>query len=163
MASAERRSLFFDISVKTKAQIKPEGGTMICLCIENCINGCHWLSNQHSRFSAWWRHQMEIFSALLARCEGSSSVTGEFPQRPVTRSFDVFFDLRLNKRLGKQSWRRWFETLSPSLRRHCDGMTTNSSDPSFWKCKSVGLWLARLYNRLLSIYQVLSNDNMVEL
>ena len=30
---------------------------------------------------------------------GTSPVTSEFPaQRPVTRSFDVFFDLRLNKR-----------------------------------------------------------------
>ena len=39
--------------------------------------------------------------ALLALCEGNSPVTGEFPsQRPVTRSFDVFFDLRLNKRLS---------------------------------------------------------------
>ena len=53
----------------------------------------------------WWRHQMEIFSALLAICVGNSPVTGEFPtQRPVTRSFDVFFDLRLNKRLTKQWW-----------------------------------------------------------
>ena len=44
------------------------------------------------------------FSALLALCAGSSAVTGEFPaQRPVTRSFNVFFDLRLNKRLSKQS------------------------------------------------------------
>ena len=32
-------------------------------------------------------------------------------QRPVTRSFDVFFDLRLNKRLSKQWWGWWFETL----------------------------------------------------
>ena len=40
---------------------------------------------------------METFSALLAICEGNSPVTGEFPsQRPVTRSFGVFFDLRLN-------------------------------------------------------------------
>ena len=32
----------------------------------------------------------------------NSLVTGEFPaQRPVTRSFDVFVDLRLNKRLSK--------------------------------------------------------------
>ena len=46
-----------------------------------------------------WRHQMETFSALLAPCEGNSQVTGEFPSlRPMTRSFDVFFDLRLNKR-----------------------------------------------------------------
>ena len=44
---------------------------------------------------------METFTALLAIC-----VTGELPtQRPVTRSFDVTFDLGLNKRLSKQ-WRR---------------------------------------------------------
>ena len=47
----------------------------------------------------WWRHQMETFSALLALCVGNSPVTGEFPsQRPVTWIFDVFFDLRRNKR-----------------------------------------------------------------
>ena len=40
----------------------------------------------------WWRHQAETFSALLALCAGNSLVTGEFlSQRPVTRSFDVFF------------------------------------------------------------------------
>ena len=44
---------------------------------------------------------MEIFPVLLAICEGNSPVSGEFPaQRPATRSFDVFFDLRLNKRLS---------------------------------------------------------------
>ena len=44
----------------------------------------------------WWRHQMETFSTLLAICAGNSSVIGEFPtQRPVTRSFDVLFELRL--------------------------------------------------------------------
>ena len=48
---------------------------------------------------------METFSALLAISAGNSSVTGEFPaQRPVTRSFGVFFDLHLDKRLGKQLW-----------------------------------------------------------
>ena len=37
-------------------------------------------------------------SALLAICAGNSPVAGDFPtQRPVTRSFDVFFALRLNK------------------------------------------------------------------
>ena len=40
--------------------------------------------------------------------------------RPVTWSFDVFFELRLNKRLSKQSRRQWFETLSHSLGRHCN-------------------------------------------
>ena len=69
----------------------------------------------------WWRHQMETFSELLAICAGNSLVTGEFPaQKPVVRSFDVFFDPRLNKRLNKQSWGWWFETPSRSLRRHCN-------------------------------------------
>ena len=39
---------------------------------------------------------METFSTLLALCARNSPVTGEFPgQRPVTWSFDVFFDRRL--------------------------------------------------------------------
>ena len=70
----------------------------------------------------WWYHQMETFSAILAICAGNSPVPGEFPaQRPVTRSFDVFFDLRLNKQLSKQLWGWWFETLSHPLWRHCNG------------------------------------------
>ena len=68
---------------------------------------------------SWWRHQMETFSALLVLCAGNSPVSSEFPaQRPVTRSFDVFFDLHLNKRLSKQSRGWWFETPSRSLWRH---------------------------------------------
>ena len=48
---------------------------------------------------------METFSALLVIYEENSPVTGEFPtQRPVTRSFDVFFDLCMNKRLSKRWW-----------------------------------------------------------
>ena len=40
---------------------------------------------------------METFSAQLAICAGNSPVPGEFPaQRPVTLSFGVFFDLRIN-------------------------------------------------------------------
>ena len=67
----------------------------------------------------WWRHQMETFSALLAFCAENSPVPGEFSaQRSVTRSFDVFFDLRLNKRLSKHLWGWWFETLSRPLWRH---------------------------------------------
>ena len=66
---------------------------------------------------------MEAFSALLALCTGNSPVTGEFPaQRPVTWSFDVFFDLCLNKRLSKQSWGWWSETHSSSLWRHCNAL-----------------------------------------
>ena len=70
-------------------------------------------------FFSWWRHQMETFSALLAICAGNSPVPGEFPaQRPVTRSFDAFFDLHPNKRLSKLWWGWWFDTLSCSLWRH---------------------------------------------
>ena len=55
--------------------------------------------------NSWWRHQMETFSALLAICAGNSPVPGEFPaKKPVTRSFDVFFDVHPNKWFNKQSW-----------------------------------------------------------
>ena len=64
---------------------------------------------------SWWRHQMETFSASLAFCAGNSQA-----QRPVTRSFDVFFNLRLNQQLSKHVRRRWFETPSRSLWRHCN-------------------------------------------
>ena len=54
---------------------------------------------------------METFSALLALCVGNSLVTGEFPaQVPVARRFDVYFDLRLNKRLSNRE--------ASDLRRH---------------------------------------------
>ena len=70
---------------------------------------------------SWWRRQMETFSALLVICAGNSLASGEFPaQRPVTRSFDVFFDLCLNKRLRKQSWGWLFQTLLRPLWRHCN-------------------------------------------
>ena len=42
--------------------------------------------------------------------------------RPVTRSVDVFFELRVNKRLSKLSGSRWYEAPSRSLWRHCNAM-----------------------------------------
>ena len=86
-----------------------------------------WLIHQWRQ--TWWRHEMEAFSALLALCAGNSPVTGkgnspvagEFPlQRPMTRSFDAFFDLHLNKRLSNPSRCLWFETPSRPLWRHCN-------------------------------------------
>ena len=80
------------------------------------------LLNTSNHSIAWWRHQMETFSTLLALCAGNSPVTGEFPsQRPVMQNFVVFFELRLNTRLSKQSGHRWFETQSHSLWCHCNG------------------------------------------
>ena len=62
-----------------------------------------------------------IFRVTGHLCAGKSPVSGEFPtQRPVTRSFDVFFDLCLHKRLSKQSCGWWFETPASSLWRHCN-------------------------------------------
>ena len=66
------------------------------ICLSNFPKGTH-----HVDDLPWWRHQMETFSELLALCAGNSPVTGEFPaQRPVTRSFNIFFVLCLNKRLS---------------------------------------------------------------
>ena len=62
---------------------------------------------------------MEIFSA--GPLWGEFTAHREFPsQRIGTRSFDAFFDLCLHKRLSRQSRRRWFETPSGSLYRHCN-------------------------------------------
>ena len=80
-----------------------------------------------------WNHNHTIFpisvmtsskgniSALLVLCKRNSPVTGEFPsQSPVMGCIDVFFNLRMNKRLNNSSRRRWFEALSRSLCRHCN-------------------------------------------
>ena len=92
---------------------------------------------------SWWRHQIETFSALLALCAGKSSVTGEFPsQRPVMQNY-VFCDLCLNKRISKQSIRRWLETPSGSLWRHCNGVI-------IWQCQWNGperYWKTRLVSK----------------
>ena len=73
--------------------------------------------NELTCIHPWWRFQMETLSALLVLCEGN-------PHLPVTRSFDIFFDLHLNKRLSKQSRGRWFEMPSRSLWRYCNARTT---------------------------------------
>ena len=75
-----------------------------------------------SRFSMTTQSNGNIFRVTGPLC-GEFTSPGELPtQRPVTQSFDVFFDLRLNKRLSKQSWGWWFETLSRPLWRHLNAM-----------------------------------------
>ena len=107
---------------------------------------------------SWWRHQMEAFSALLAICAGNSLVPDEFPaQRPVTRSFDGFFDLRLNKRLSKQSWGWWFQTLSRPLWRHCNdgiimwGRQDSAKTWSNHSCFQVMLLFRNFTSQLIAI------------
>ena len=72
--------------------------------------------------SAWRRHQMETFSALLAICVGNSPVPVNSPHRGQWRRALIFFDLRLNKPLSEQSWGWWFETPSRQLLRQCNGV-----------------------------------------
>ena len=80
---------------------------------------------------SWWRHQMETCSASLAFVRG---IHRWLRGIPLTQTSDAelwcFFDLRLNKRFNKQSRRRWFETLSRSLWRHCN--VVPNSDPMTW-------------------------------
>ena len=62
---------------------------------------------------------------------------GEFPtQRPVTRSFDVFFNLRLNKRWSKKSWGWWFETHYDVIVMNHSGHTFEESKPIVSKMRS---------------------------
>ena len=83
-----------------------------------------------------------IFRVTGPLC-GEFTGPGEFPsQRPVTRSFDVFVDLRLNKRLSKQPWGWLFETPSWPLWRHCnvDWILSSHQVLSFWPWPS--RWLS---------------------
>ena len=92
----ERPSLYWDV----------EKAMLSFNCVITWVNMlfCHPVNRLSNNKTWWWRHQIETFSALLTLCAGDSPVTGEFPsQRPVMRSFDVFFNLCLNERLSKQS------------------------------------------------------------
>ena len=76
-----------------------------------------------------WRHQKEHFPRKWPFVRGVQWSPVDSPHMgPMTRRFDVFFDLRLNKRLSKQWRRRWFETPSPSLWRHCNDFDENEID-----------------------------------
>ena len=66
----------------------------------------------------WLSSKMTSSNGTIFRV--TDHLCGEFTQWPVTRSFDVFFDLRLNKRLSKQSWGWWFKMLSRPLWSHCN-------------------------------------------
>ena len=72
-----------------------------------------------------WRHQMEIFFALLALCAGHSPVT------------------------DKKSWGWWFETPSRSLWRHCNAMSYHyhnvTGQTYFWGCD-----LTTIFSKMIS-------------
>ena len=119
-------------------------------------------------FSAWWHHQMKTFSALLALREGNPPVTGGFPsQRPVTRLFDVFFDLRLNKRLSKQYRCQWFGTPFLLSWRHWNMWLTiyagiNISYSYDLIVGEFSIWLMSLYWQGIKPFPVLTNTCFVQ-
>ena len=101
-------------------------GNLIFL-IDNSESNCIKL-NQYMMTSS----NGNIFRVTGPLC-GEFTGPGEFPtQRPVTRSFDVFFDLRLNKRLSEQPWGWWFETPSWSLWRQCNDHVTHVYKVEAW-------------------------------
>ena len=67
-----------------------------------------------------WKHFLRNspFVRKVHRSPGDSPHKGQW-----RGTFDVFFDLGLNKRCSKQSRCRWFETPSRSLWRHCNGLS----------------------------------------
>ena len=81
----------------------PTVNTSLLSTIRSWNNVMHCLYCYCSYAIPWWRHQMEISSALLAICVGNSPVTVVFPtQRPVTQTVEVFIDLSLKKHSSKQ-------------------------------------------------------------
>ena len=96
-----------------------------------CRHNIHKLVvSQHSCKIHWLRTNNEMYDfSMMTSSNGNifrvtGLLCGEFIghrwKRPVTRSFGVFFGLRLNKQLSKPSWGWWFETPSRSLWRQCN-------------------------------------------
>ena len=85
---------------------------------------------------------MDTFSALLA-------IREFLLQRQVTRSFDVFFDLRPNIQLSKLSRVWWFETPSCSLWRHCNANLMLKGDTWSVFCKTTSVSQCLLFEKKL--------------
>ena len=87
-----------------------------------------------------------IFRVTGPLC-GEFTGPGEFPaQSPVTGSFDVFFALRLNKRLSKHSRGWWFETAPWSLWRQCNATGKNCWPPLIFVCIYCGIIIKSEYD-----------------
>ena len=96
-----------------------------------------------------------IFRVTGPLC-GEFTGPGELPtQRPVTLSFDVFFDQRLNQRLSKQPWGWWFETPSWSLWRQSNETKVN-------KLNDNGVWVSSLSFKIFWEFRILSVQIQVE-
>ena len=142
------------------------------LCFTKCVTvlqTCWFKYVQMCSPDAWWRHQMETFPALQALCAGNSPVTDEFPsERPATRSFDIFFGLRLIKRLSKQSCGWWFETPSHPWWRHCNGCFRDGDRNHSFVVMTRSLWtlchlILRYSGHLYTTYTSITKNDCIEL
>ena len=108
------------------------GGGGVCVCVCVCGGGGGGDIGLTQCVDPCWPREENDFTLMMTSSNGkffrvTGHLCGEFTghrriphTNPVTRRFDVFFDLRLNKRLSKQSWGWSFETSSRPLWRHCN-------------------------------------------
>ena len=75
-------------------------------------------------------------------------------KRSVTRSFDIFFELRLNKRLSKQWWGWWFDTPSCPLWRQCNGFQRRVSS-----LLGAAIVLAPSWYFMMQLYMIKSSNS----
>ena len=97
----------------------------VCICMYMYImqrticSNPSWKCTVRTLYTMSLRCQIELYPRYWPFVLGIHRSPVNSPaQRPVSRSFDIFFDLPLNKRLSKPSWGWWFETLSCPLWRH---------------------------------------------
>ena len=100
---------------------------------------------------------METFSALPALC------VWKIPsQRPVTRSFNAFFHLCVNKRLSKQSWDWRLETPSCLLWRHCNFIILQELFTgmfmAIYDTEKIQIYVSSSYTVWLMKYPLLNGD-----
>ena len=139
-----------------------------CLQLDNGIGRTLVIFWTHSRYPTYRSHVPTGLSLMTSSHANIFRLTGrEFPaQRPVTRSFDVFFDLCLNKRLSKQSWDWWFETLSRPLWRHYNVVSLcvleSTDGVIMWLRQNIQLHVTRKVcdNYLQSWFQSLGNISL---
>ena len=82
-----------------------------------------WVNNGEAGGLRRYRAHYDVI-VMWSFVRGIPRLPGGFPsQRPVARSFDVFFNQRLNKRLIKRSRHRWFKPPSRLLWRRCNEQT----------------------------------------
>ena len=122
-----------------------------------------------------WRF-LKIIPHMTSSNGNIFHVTGSFCRElnghrwiPLTKASDAdlwcFFDLRLNKRLSKQSWGWWIETPSQSLWRHCYfNPEILGQYNGFWCIASLCRqqqswdWLFKTHQSVCFLWEMISNN-----